>query len=141
MLILSLDVPGRRLGGWVLYDTATQTTSFGDITFNPEGAEADDYRALINLLNTYRPDRVILEHAFLYSIQCWVAAAKTWCAMHHIPWVQYGASKAKKAVLNHGRASKDEVLIWAQDLLPEIQTQHQADSLLYLHTYLKGEAE
>jgi len=142
MKILSLDVPGSKEGGAVLWSPSSpHSYLFTPILFNPLKSERDDYIYLASLLQTAAPTIIILEHAFLYKIAGHVGAIKLWAALNNATWWMTGPSFAKKKVLNNGRAEKKDVLEWAHRFLDykesniKTLTQHMADALLYLEAY------
>ena len=135
-IILAVDVPGRYTGGYAV-EGYRDSILAGDIIFGKNTAEADDYRRLARLLDSFEPDVLIIEHAFLFAIAGYVGALKAMAAERDIPWWQVGASKAKKLVLNKGNSTKQEVLDWAQKVMGQPLTQHQADSVLYIHAWHK----
>ena len=139
-IVLSIDVPGRATGGFVRWDRTLQSVSIGTLRFKQTESEAEDYRRLLTTISNQKPDLIIIEHPFLYMIAGPIGGVKAWAAWNCIPWWMVTASGAKKSVLGNGRASKKEVLLWAQKTYhqrwhihkPETITQHQADALLYL---------
>lgn len=140
---LALDVPSTKTGGWAAlcdpYEIAV-----GDIRFDLAQSEAEDYRGLWELLDVLNPEVVVLEIPFLYRISQVIGVAKAWAATHHRPWWSVSAPASKKRLLNKGNASKAEVLSWAEDYLVSVQQPaklnfHQADSLLYLRSWMVRE--
>lgn len=143
MLVLSLDVPGTKIGGYVSLDLATNEMTAGTITFRPEMPESHDFLVLWHLLEEKNPQLIILERPFLFMIAGWIGACKMYAAAHGIPWWQTGASSAKKKVIGKGNASKAEVFEWAKkhpDTQPvaALLTQHVSDSFLYLCAWRKS---
>jgi len=134
-IILSIDMPGGREGGYVIWSNNVFQT--GLITFLPDKAEATDFLVLANLLDQISPSIVICERAFLFRIAGYLGALKGFCAERNIPYWQIGPSRAKKTMLGDGRASKSEVLHWAKKIIPNISSFHIADSLLYLEAWRK----
>lgn len=153
-IILSIDVPGRADGGWVRWDKTLSTSccssaatiptreslTKGTIRFKQTDSERNDYLRLLSQIKALTPDIVIIEHPFLYLIAQPVGAIKAWCALHDVPWWMITPSRAKKLILNNGRANKNTVLHWAQHTYPlhpneTALTQHQADAWLYLETW------
>jgi Holliday junction resolvasome RuvABC endonuclease subunit len=134
MTLLAIDVPGRKDGGYALLGT-DGVVRVGTVKFNTQGREADDYLVLAQTIALAQPQVVIMEHPFLYMIAQNIGAMKMYCALNGIAWWMVGASKAKKVVLNKGNADKKMVKQWAEDLLQMPLSQHQSDSILYLHAY------
>lgn len=143
--ILAIDVPGRREGGYTLWERGRYV--IGPIYFDPTRAEREDYRELEQLLQSTDPRIVITETGQLRAISRWVYAIHFWCSIYGRAYVQYTPSHCKKVVLGNGNASKIDVLTWAKGEIAELAkshrveahnlTQHQADSLLYLRTWKK----
>lgn len=143
MKILSLDVPGGRIGGYATLDSDF-AVSIGSIIFSQEKSLADDFRTLAALIDTIKPTLVIVERPFLFQIAGYIGAVLGFCSERHTPWWQVGPSRAKKLVLGRGNAKKVDVLQWACQTYgtltnpPGTMTQHQADALLYLEAWRKS---
>lgn len=150
--ILGID-PGTRITGYgILQTKGKQLTpiDFGCIKPNPKDPIDKKYYAIFkgitSLIETYKPDAVSVETQFVYKNAqtalklgmargaCLIAAAS-----HGIPVFEYTPTKAKRAVVGNGSASKGQVQKMVQSLLsldelPEPEDAADALALAICHT-------
>jgi Holliday junction resolvasome RuvABC endonuclease subunit len=152
MIILGIDVPGKYVGGYGVYDSKKdKMLQSMAIVFSERDTEQAHYRQLGNLVldmeRKYHIEAVTMEHPFLYRIAQWIGGLKMFLAYNRpeIPWVMVTTSSAQKRVYGHAlketrvnrngrtvRANKEYVLADMQKRFSQkTLTQHQADALLY----------
>lgn len=160
MIALGVDVPGRRLGGWAVYDSLRdRCLGRGTIELGAGESEIEQIQLLqlqlAQLYARYGFDVVAIEHPFLYIIAQWIGVVKGWVAAQPtsrrapglespLRWYMVTASSARKAVYGdakkitrvnrNGRvvsAAKEFVLDSMRRSYEMEFTQHSADALLY----------
>ena len=151
MIVLGVDVPGKRSGGWAVYDSSRDIVlEAGEISFDPDSAERETYRILAAILSSLQKKHkftvVAIEHPFLYLIAQYIGAIKMWVAQRRgVTWFMVTASSARKAVFGDAKkitrvtrtgsvvsAVKEFVLVeMTTRYAPEELTQHEADAILY----------
>ena len=139
LVFLSIDVPGKYEGGYAVWYPHRygdkEEYLFGDITFRENHRDQEDYQELARVCVRYEPTVLVMEHPFLHSIAQYIGGLKMWASMEGIVWWMVGPSRAKKLVLDNGRASKADVKVWAEREAQRPLTQHCADALLYLEAW------
>lgn len=129
-IILGID-PGTRITGYGIIKVTSsclQVLDFGCIRPPLKLNAAQKYLALFNgidlLLEKYCPDHVVVESQFVYKnvisamklgkaqAMALLAAARRNIAIH-----EYAPKQAKRAVVGHGSASKEQVQKMIQHLL------------------------
>jgi len=152
VIVLGLDVPGKRSGGWAVYDSERdEVVDTDQIIFLEKDSEKRTYELLAERLSRLRRKHeftvISLEHPFLYLIAQHIGAVKMWVALNPgVVWHMITASSARKAVFGDARkitrvtrtgsvvsAVKEFVLEEMKERYSrgEKLTQHEADAVLY----------
>jgi Holliday junction resolvasome RuvABC endonuclease subunit len=152
MIVLGVDVPGKRSGGWAVYDSKQDMVlRAGTIYWNPENSEREHYKNLGDLLEElqreYKFSIITVEHPFLYLIAQNIGAVKMWAALKPgVSWFQVTASSARKTVFGDAKritrvTRTGSIVSGAKEFVleemkkrysPEGElTQHEADAILY----------
>lgn len=155
MIVLGVDVPGKRSGGWAVYDSKEDAVlEAGVISFRPEDSERVAYALLAyklaSLRKTYKFSVISIEHPFLYLIAQHIGAIKMWTANQiGVSWFMVTASSARRAVFGDAKritrvtrtgsvvsGAKEFVLGEVTKRYPnpdagKAYTQHEADAILY----------
>jgi Holliday junction resolvasome RuvABC endonuclease subunit len=152
MIVLGVDVPGKRSGGWAIYDSVVdEVIETDEITFHLENSELRTYQLLSERLDRLRKKHnfsiVALEHPFLHIIAQHIGAVKMWVALNPgTSWYMLTASSARKTVFGDAKkitrvTRTGSVVSGAKEfVLREMKkryieegelTQHEADAILY----------
>ena len=154
MRVLGVDVPGKHLGGYAVWDTKKQKVlRLGSINWQKIPSEKEQLQHLNLLFHTlfvkYKFEVIAVEHPFLHEIAQWIGSVKMWVAINHrhpgwLHWYMLSTSHARKLVFGDAkritRINKNgrEVSIHKEVILERMSrfvgwqlTQHEADALLY----------
>lgn len=130
MIIIGID-PGTRITGYGILRVEghhLEALDFGTIRPPPNATSSKKYRiifdAIEELLTKYQPDELAVEGQFMHknamsAMKLGMARAMALLAAERmgIPIFEYAPKKAKKAVVGHGSASKEQVQKMIQMLL------------------------
>lgn len=154
MIILGID-PGTRITGYgVIKHHSHKTIALDYGCIRPPGKVASSkgyhiiFQGIEELIETYRPEAVSVESQFMQknamsAMKLGMARAMALLAAERagIPIFEYAPKKAKKAVVGHGSASKEQVQRMIQTLLfletpptPEDAADALALALCHAHT-------
>jgi crossover junction endodeoxyribonuclease RuvC len=130
MIILGID-PGTRSTGFGVIDHSSHKTTlldYGCIRPPATASAAKKYRIIFDaieaLIAKYRPEALSVEGQFMHknalsAMKLGMARAMAILAAERagIPIYEYAPKKAKKAIVGHGAASKEQVQRMMQALL------------------------
>lgn len=151
MNVLGIDVPGRSLGGWAVYESGRdRLLRSGQIQLKPHDSERyhflEIYELMYGLYLSPGYGWVAIEHPFLHLIAQWIGGIKMAIAIKQpdVSWYMITASSARKLVFGNAKritrvnengrevsAAKEFVLAQMQKYSKRPLTQHEADALLY----------
>ena len=124
--ILGVD-PGLQVTGYAVLEAAARgpTVCEAGVVRTAEGRETPDlaprlsllYNGLVEVVTQYRPDVMVVEQLYAHYEHPRTAILMAHArgviflsaAQHGIPVVSYNASRIKKTITGHGRASKEQV--------------------------------
>lgn len=148
--LLGLD-PGLRSTGWGVIEldgTRLRHLGNGTLRTNDRLSLAERLveleRALILVVNEWRPDAAAVENAFMAKdapAALKLGQARAICllvpAREGLPVAEYASTQVKKAVVGAGHAAKDQVGLMVSMLLPgiSIHSEHSADALAIAITH------
>jgi crossover junction endodeoxyribonuclease RuvC len=124
--ILGVD-PGLQVTGYAVLESAARgpTVCEAGVVRTAEGRETPDlaprlsllYNGLVEVVTQYRPDVMVVEQLYAHYQHPRTAILMAHArgviflsaAQHGIPVVSYNATRIKKTITGHGRASKEQV--------------------------------
>lgn len=155
MLILGID-PGLQKAGWGIIESEGNTLRYvasGLIKTDPKKVLVLRLKALHEdmqaIVQTYSPATAAIEETFvnknpLSALKLGQARGVLMAvpALHGIDVAEYGANKVKKSIVGNGHATKDQMGMMVETLLPSIKeknkgkiTEDEADALAVAITH------
>ncbi len=139
--ILGLD-PGLRHTGWGLIQVCgnmVKPLAHGTVHTDANLSLAERlntlYQGLTSVIQEYRPDEAVVEETFVNmnptsTLKLGMARGVVLLApaSYNVPVFEYSANKIKKSVVGVGHATKTQVLMMVQRLLPTLQSTLKPDA-------------